>query len=143
MEKYQQNILQDLVELWADNHHLEVRLASLGHIVHVGLVDDLAKREWPNVLIMVQKVLESHLQVLRLEPLSELGPDGGRHSSLLSCHGEPVLQCWSRTHSLLLTCLLSSNDQAYQTSPVSQRLPFSKDLRTKSEYFASGARCLF
>ena len=46
LEKCGQNILQDLVELWADNHHLEVRLASLGHIVHVGLVDDLVDREW-------------------------------------------------------------------------------------------------
>ena len=45
LEKCGQNILQDLVELWADNDHLEVRLTSLGHIVHVGLVDNLADRE--------------------------------------------------------------------------------------------------
>ena len=42
--KTQKNILQYLIELWADNHHLEVSLASLGHIVHVGLVDNLADR---------------------------------------------------------------------------------------------------
>ena len=50
VEKYQKNSWQDLVELWADNDHLEVRLTSLGHIVHVGLVDNLADREWPTVL---------------------------------------------------------------------------------------------
>ena len=32
-----------LIELWTDNDHLEVCLTSLGHIVHVGLVDNLAE----------------------------------------------------------------------------------------------------
>ena len=35
-----------LIELWTDNDHLEVCLTSLGHIVHVGLVDNLAERKW-------------------------------------------------------------------------------------------------
>ena len=45
VNKYEGNILQDLVELRADNDHLEVRLTSLGHIVHVGLIDNLVDRE--------------------------------------------------------------------------------------------------
>ena len=43
--KYQLSMLQNLIELWADNHHLEVSLTSLGHIVHVGLVDNLVDRK--------------------------------------------------------------------------------------------------
>lgn len=54
LEKCGQSILPNLVELWTDDHHLEVGLASLGHIVHVGLVDHLADRKnWPIVLRMV------------------------------------------------------------------------------------------
>ena len=43
-DKYQQKCLANLVELWTDNHHLEVCLTSLGHIVHVGLVDNLDRK---------------------------------------------------------------------------------------------------
>ena len=32
------------------------------------------------------------LQVLGLEPLGELGPDGGGHLALLASHREPALQ---------------------------------------------------
>ena len=85
------------------------------------------------------------LQVLWLEPLCELGPDGSGHLALLASHREPALQkrdvLWVKfrhRHNFVLTWLPSSKDQDYQSCPASCRWPSSKGLQSEC-FLCTGA----
>ena len=118
-----------LIELWTDNHHLEMCLTSLWHIVHVGLVDNLAERKW--LIVLGNREFTSRCSGLNLSVSLTLMEVATLPSSpaMVNLGSSTAVFVKSNSHTqfgLLLTWLPSSNGQAYQTFPASQRLPFSE-----------------
>ena len=65
------------------------------------------------------------LQVLGLEPLGELGPDGGGHLALLASHREPALQkrdvLWVKCEAHTILCSLGCCPQKTKTTNLAQQ----------------------